>query len=123
MDAEHTSVDYPESLTYSVAKRRGKLIKYRRMLRIYRTVSVSAGMICALLLMMHAAPVAMAAGGAGLFFVSACSYIEKKYDKIRLLTIKELGRGACVCRCGHACACRESFVRDMDENHDVNLSY
>ena len=121
-------MDYTQKLTYISLRRRNKLIKYKKYMRICLTVFTTSGGICGVLLLLGGLQNSFvgllgASGFVCLFSSGIYSYLEKKYNKIRAITIESLMRQSPICTCAIRCTCRDDFVRDLDKNHNINLSY
>ena len=90
-------MDYTQKLTYISLRRRNKLIKYKKYMRICLTVFTTSGGICGVLLLLGGLQNSFvgllgASGFVCLFSSGIYGYLEKKYNKIRALTIESLMR-------------------------------
>lgn len=49
---------------------------------------------------------------------------KDKYDKIRAGAVEMIKAGDPICECKwNPCTCKDDLIREMNERHDINLSY
>jgi hypothetical protein len=127
--------DYVSKLNYAFSKRRGKLLKYRRQMNLCSAVgAVGLAVLALALLRFPGADSPFAAWAAPLILLlvggviatagfTQRSYYKRKYDRLRETTISVM-QAYPICNCfWQPCSCKDDFIADMDERHNINLSY